>query len=451
MNTNWMAQARRSLSGSVRSAAGRWQLRVWVGAIVLACCSRQVLGAVSYPFVDSFESPTISSSWSMSGTGDVSLDDVSFNPLSSTSVRANFKTLRLDVNEADADGTNCWVFLYAALAPHDDAHGEPPAGTDAGAFYVNTNGQLKARSGANWVPLRTVPRGSFSCYAMHINFLARKWDLYVYTVPVVADTLEKANPTALDFNDAFTGGTTLNSVTLDTELESLMDEVALTAGTRGLGNLKVAPLWLPAGVKVPSRIPGFDYTYDDDNFLDKRLGVDLGAGMRDGDAISVPTETHGFQKFERNAGAWIASDVLLPSQVPITPMTSFVLDRPAGTNTYAFFAYDTLTPLPHPGQPGSKYITGVNNLSSAGYNLLTWPLEESRTAVQDFGIPKSDGDRIYIFTANSVRVLNYNASTGRWREGSKPSLAALSEGQTFWYYRNNAGSVEWDLYYTPNP
>jgi hypothetical protein len=129
--------------------------------------------AAGYPFGDGFESGTLGPQWAVVGIGVVS-DEAAAARIETRGVRIENEILTLHADSGAAAGANCWVLLHVKPVPNDDAFGEPDPGTSAGGFYVNSAGQLKARSGANWVPVGTVGVGQWMRVAMHLDFTAER-------------------------------------------------------------------------------------------------------------------------------------------------------------------------------------------------------------------------------------------------------------------------------------
>lgn len=83
-------------------------------------------------------------------------------------------------NFGDATATNVWIDFYARQQhpPNND----PPelAGSVAAAFYVGTDGKIRAISNATWVTLDvTVPSNAWRRYTVNLDYGAQEWSLYV--------------------------------------------------------------------------------------------------------------------------------------------------------------------------------------------------------------------------------------------------------------------------------
>jgi len=106
-------------------------------------------------------------------------------------------------NFDDNSATNVWVDFYAYVThPEDD---DPPqlAGSVAGAFYIDSGGQIRARSNTTWVATGfTVPENVWRRFSVNLNYVTSNWMLYV------AGDVPNALAEIVATNLAFTGSST---------------------------------------------------------------------------------------------------------------------------------------------------------------------------------------------------------------------------------------------------
>lgn len=426
-------------------------MRIMLGVTAFVCVAVVAQAAVNAPFVDGFEDGTLGANWSKSGAGDAVVQAASkYQGAYGVSVHENALSLAVDGSQSKA-----WILVYAKPAWHNDSNGEPSvSSSDAAAFYVNSSGELKVRDAGSWVVVETgIPAGRWLAFAVHMDYDNDRWSLFLSTTGTFADKLTNVGGW-FHFNSSYAGpGTALNTVIVDTDTEAQVDDIAISASPSDLhggADTKLALLQTKAGIKKNMQIPGFDYAYGSENQLNQLLGSDLKGGLVDGDKLHVQTHA-GWKQFDVLSGAWSDTDNYGFANAPVARMTGLVLNRGAGSDYIAFFPYTTETAIPAPGQAGNPLITGKDDVDTGGYNCLTWPSETSRSAggtgSDPFGFARADGDRIYIYTP-TYRMLNYNASVGYWREGSKPSSLTLTRGMSFWYFRNQNSTANWT---PPNP
>jgi hypothetical protein len=339
-----------------------------------------------------------------------------------------------------------WVQVYAKVATYDDGGGSPTPPADATAvFYVNNDGDLKAYSGNAWVVLTTLASPTAaSAFAVHLDYKARKWDLYYRNSNVPGDALVKANATALSFKTGAIS-TKLTSVTVDTETAGNIDAVALTneksivpVNDSSAANLLSVRRKAKQSVLCP--LPPYAYADDANRTLGGTLGNDLKKGLVNGDHVQFYDYSDvGVKSFEDSlldTGAWVGS-----TAIKIPPGAGVWIDRSQSTaDTYAFYSYGSL-----PGNDPAQEIFDSTEIGG-GWNPVIWPysLGAATQAGDGWDFSPVAGDRLWIYENNIYLVLRYDA--GVWKKVGETAASnyALKPGQPFWYQRKSgAGSFSW--------
>jgi hypothetical protein len=367
------------------------------------------------------------------------------------------KAGRLNAPIADQYATNVWLQIYAkptllAGTPPD------PISSQVIGFCVTTStvNNLKVYSGSGWVSpdvVSNVPSGAWLGFAAHLDYGAKKWQLYVSTNGLFGDSMRRVNAAALDFNAAsvatcsnLTHITITNrSVSEYSYVDVLAATPAYTRPTVGTYSNVTAPDRL-AGTANPAVMPPYVYA-DPDNTLTGAIGDDLAIGLMGGDKLEI-FFTNGWNVYNLNVSTNWAKDSassMNPGDLHLQPSMGLVVKRGAstgGVDTVVFYPFD-LMPT---NSTTNLTIYGVADTTYRGWNLLASPFTDTRIAngsthATGFGFqPTNYGDRIYF----PDRMLHWSP-TG-WREGSRNSTYRMVPGELFWYYHKGTGMV-WNVVY----
>jgi hypothetical protein len=80
----------------------------------------------------------------------------------------------------NSSATDVWIDFYARV-PHADDNDDPAlTGSSAAAFFVGTDGKVRAISNSTWVVLNhVVPADTWQRFSVHLDYGTELWDLYV--------------------------------------------------------------------------------------------------------------------------------------------------------------------------------------------------------------------------------------------------------------------------------
>ncbi len=189
-------------SGRARSPSGAAPA-VCIFALLL--CASYVSAQAPY-FTETFEDVSVGvlhnqDSWQAQQQNDAQVQTaVKFAGAQAGLVTTNAVLWR---NFENSNATNVWVDFYAYIRyPADNS--EPSLnGSVAGAFYIDSAGEIRARSNTTWVATgTTVPENTWRRFSVNLDYATSNWMLYV------ASNTNNALATAVATNLAFTGSST---------------------------------------------------------------------------------------------------------------------------------------------------------------------------------------------------------------------------------------------------
>ena len=384
-------------------------------------------------FRDGFESASIGSAsgaWrGMTNAGGVT---VQTSEVVEGSKALCLTTGSVNVAVDDSTATNVWVQIYSKPQPFAGDPSDLNSGEVAG-FLVATNGALLAYDNTGWVTcdvVSAVATGQWMGFAVHLDYNAGKYDLYVSTNATFGEHMRRAHSTNLTFKSG--GGSKLArfSITNRSEDVGYVDVIAAShaytnTGCNSLTNLAAADRF--AGQTTAASMPPYTYVTGDD-LLSGKVGTDLSRELLDGDKIQI--YSNGWNVYLLNSG-WQHEQGAAIADLTITEAMGMQIKRGAGVDAVAFYPYSNTVAL-----AANVYITGATNGVTAGWNQLASPFSSTRYASDtpgyDFDAPYT-GDSLYI---GGTR-LYWNGS--KWKENASDATTAMLPGDSFWYYRKGTG------------
>ena len=143
--------------------------------------------AQDLPFLDSFEDHEVGilhnqAEWRAWQENDVQVQTaVTFGGNKAGLVATNATAWHSFTNST---ATNLWVDLYARMTVPTDDTVPTLDGSVAGAFYVNTNGYIVARSNDTWVTfdgagMPLITNDGWYRFSVHLDYASSNWMLYV--------------------------------------------------------------------------------------------------------------------------------------------------------------------------------------------------------------------------------------------------------------------------------
>lgn len=340
----------------------------------------------------------------------------------------------------DNDATNVWVQVYSKPTP---VAGNPAAlqATQVAGFLVLTNGILMAYDGDHWTncdTISSVQTNVWMGFAVHLDYNADKYDLYVSTNAVFGDHMKRAHSTNLAFNSAASAVTKLASIVV-TNKSTDIGYIDVLAASRAYTNVtyntdtNLASYDRLAGRTTSAQMP--PYVYDAGNdILSGKVGTDLMRELLDGDKIQV--YSNGWNVYYLNT-TWQYESGAAIADLPINESMGMLIQRGAGVDAVAFYPYSNVVVMSQ-----DVYVTGTNDLVTAGWNQLASPFAETRypnAQTLNYGFPNAAvGDTIFFPT----EWIYYNGS--KWKKSGVDAATALTPGQTFWYWHKGNG-MYWDV------
>jgi hypothetical protein len=419
-------------------------LAIWVGVCaVVGSLQLSAFGAgAALPYTEKFESWSIASPWSTGGTGRVAVDAAHIE--GSQGVIVSNDVLSLEVDGAPAEA---WVQIYTKPFP---AGADPVLAGDivSAAFYLNTNGNLRAyvdtngapAGGDGWVTVASgVPLNQWLAFAVHITYLTTSWDLYYGTEGQYGKVMKLANWTGpLARPEASSNA--LYTVTVDSEMSANVDAVALAQGVQGVPTLLTGVSETNLIVQdFSGHFTGrqsyvvYDYTGGMQR-LSGLLGAELAAGLkkaanwRNSDHIRLYTSSGDSEYAVSNGATWGANpstfygNTPLPSSVTLLPIDNIELLQTSGERTSGFFPYNVGAVG---SGVGSLVVTGMLTVAAQGQSVLatlngaaspaggwTW-FQWRGTAVGVNSAVFIDDDQVM---TEMDKLYLLNPTTGSWKE-----------------------------------
>ncbi len=372
---------------------------------------------------------------------------------------AGTATLTLDVS---GDPKNVWWRGFAKVTLNDGPSASDVA-TAVAAFYVNSESNLVMRNGANWVTNATSltdPDTKWIGYAVHLDYNAKQWDLYVDRIGDPDADLDKVDESPLAFNTDVATPTAFSNFIVKGEIK--LDEVSVSRGGAPVGVNSAASI-APATVSYEedvwyaSRVPVHGQV-DDAARLSGLAGDLLKEGMRPGDKIKLFVD--GWQQYSLNAaGNWIRDSeaVTLPENLVLSPNSGIWrrFDTPVAPGL-AFFAeaYNPETVAEQTYAPPSGIdLRTTNHTASAGWTMVTWTSTETRSlagaGLTPAGVPGlPEGAVVFTIPAGSGRWYRSQFSGGAWTRYGAPSVDQIAQGEQVWVYLPTnpvAESLNWRI------
>jgi len=450
-------------------------VRMIVAVCALVLCMGapfQAWGQVPLPYVDGFdayginEHVTNQNGTAFDGSGDGSArvkSDQKLTGLYSCYLTNYDLTLNIDDGQ---NYTNAWCMLYVNLLARFEDGGtsqEPEIEPDTVcSFYVNTNSELKAYNGTGWVvQTNGIAQGVGNWYgfAAHLDYAARKWDLYYSTGGSHLENLVKVNDLALQMNALATNNTCLSKLVVSSGDDLYIDEMAASEGffsvSDNSGVTLDVELYEPAETNTAFVIPiasRYTNTATGDT-LAGTVGHEIAAGLTENDRILV-YNTNGWNEYNLNAsGDWVEyqgpGPDMDPADVRVRVVSGLRLERVGATEGISFYAYNELAVAN--GTPVNQTPLGGTDAGdeSGGYTGLVNPHLTPRDVQNGLGFDQSlleHGDSLWIRLTSGRWVSYYwdedpAGSPGRWMKGNQSTGIGQWPGRGFaWLGRPGGGN-----------
>lgn len=346
----------------------------------------------------------------------------------------------------DDDGTetNVWVQIYSKVQPFTDVPATNSLATNqVMGFFVLTNGNLYAYDGDHWTNTAAVPSVGTNLwlgFAVHLDYNARQYDLYVSTNNIYGAVMQRAHTNYLAFNAYATGNTNLTKIIVTNEANdyAYLDAIAVSSaytntGVESLTNLLAYDRL--AGQFTLAQMPPYNYGAGE-NYLSNRVGMDLMRELEEGDKLHI--YSNGWQVYEFNVGSWQVDveGLTTPiSNLQVNAAMGMQIQRVGvGVDAVAFYPFG-----PPVTMSSDVTVYGTNETAyTYGWNLLTSPFAEIRYPTNYGFLNPATGDRIYM---NGKRI-SYDGAV--WRQDAAVATNAMVPGTGFWYLHKGNG-ITWDV------
>lgn len=405
-------------------------------------------GGVRLPFFDGFESytlnaalPTNTGVWSSSGSSPVIM--ITNSPvaelLKSCSISSGNLVLPVDQGQGY---TNVWCQFFCDSSPYDDEAGVSRPAVDSNSvaqFYIATNGALCAYvsygTSNSWTNVVNVTTGATMGVALHLDYRARLWDLYL-TSGSYGSTMHKANAMPMAMQTNAYAVLKLGDFTIQSAAVIDAFGMAVGTGTPSAGSpTNVAFQRFTANSTNMVGVLAHNYGSGIASTLAGALGYDLMTGLHDGDMVRLfYTNASQWNQYTLSDGAWTKSAAnpayLEPSNLVISAGMGMWVMSTGGSNGAIFRPYTTLPSI-------TNVVYGTNDPVMLGWNMLGWPYPSSQNASAGWGFTPGagTGDRMYIYENGGYVKLWWDNDNKRWRQGASLSSYTMNGGQAFWFYR----------------
>ena len=411
------------------------------------------------PYSQGFEGGTsgqtfVSDGWTYSGAAAVvsntpATDDNSTNLLYTTESAA--------LSVSAAGKTNVWFLGDAIMSAFPAADPDPEIGDAAAAFFLNTDGDVRAYSSTQFIDVATgLDTNEWVGFAVQLDFASKKWNLYLRSQGTAnGGSLALANTAGpLDFRTGYTGTSVTN---IEVSGITYLDAVRLLQGA-GLVNADSPNTITPRTVSYSntnqwytSRVATNTYGSGQDT-LAGQLGTDLAAGLAAGDKLRVHT-TNGWQVYVLSAnGAWerASGAYSLPSAVALGAGTP-VWFQVANTVTGRFSLYDAnWIPEALAAQASQPPSFAINpSTDASGWTALVWDSASTKTIypVNQVGFPTnglSATSMVFVVNSNGQYVRGIWTGSGWSTIGGQP--ITVRAGNVIWVYNTGAAKT-WNVQY----
>jgi hypothetical protein len=359
---------------------------------------------------------------------------------------------------SDSTATNVICHLY--IKPH--AYNSEPAvpTNEAAALYVlEETGQLHALSNDQWVAIEPVPTGAWISVAVHMDFAADEYDVFVNTNGSSFSTaMTRANDAPLEFGSNQSGDDfTKLTVTNSGSTAAMVDVVALSPShaspNAASDNLRV--FRRKANATTTTTMPPDIYSENkiitDEHAL-TALGRDMALTLSDGDRAHVP-DIGGYVRYQVNSGSWGIVDAADPEPT-LSPGQGILLERGGTSDTLAMYPYD-YSAVDGSGTTTSVVMNAATDPTWKGYTGSALPSTfancvDINSATFDTGAFEPDPDRgdiLYFYREDLTPPgRQYFWSGEEWQYDGVAEDLTVCPGDEFIYYNRAGGdTVTWTV------
>jgi hypothetical protein len=397
----------------------------------------------------------ISAGWSYSGVSAAVSNNAGLVTDSTSNVLYTTESAALAVSAVGK--SNVWFLGDAVMSAFPALDPDPEIGDAAAAFFLNTDGAVKAYSNGAFVVVKTgLDTNKWVGFAVQLDYASSKWNLYLRS---------QADANGGDFNLANTNGPlafrtgyTGTSVTnIEVSGITYLNAVELLAGA-GLVTANSPNTITPRTVSnrgtnqwYTGRVATNTYG-SGQNTLAGQLGTDLAAGLVAGDRLRAHT-ADGWQEYALStSGRWGISDAVTnPGSLTLTPGTpvwfqfvNAVVDR--------FALYDSnWTPealAAQAAEPPSLNIVGTDD--AEGWTALVWDSDQAKSIypVNQVNFPTATlavSSLVFVVNDSGQYTRGFWTASNTWSTIGGKAIT-LNHGNVIWVY-NTGIATNWNVNY----
>ncbi len=419
-----------------------------VSMLTLAIGSAWAAGAY-LPFGDGFETKSpgddLQSPWS--ATWDAWVTNAPETPKDGSENYAYVSDdVDLDMN-AGYIYSNVWWSVYAKPTLHSDS-ANPDPGDSVAAFFVTTNGTVKARSNAAWVVIASIASpNDWIGFGVHLDYSNRAYDVYLTEDGYeYGDPLVKANDVPLAFSDS--GSAATDFTQFSAEGTTRFDNMVLSRGNTPVSVAKSSDnlVNVADNIFLQEGPSGALVKYFDEagRTMAGPMGAALFGSLLEGDKIKLKSDG-GWITLTRQSdgsGSWDSDPGTNLSSIVLSATSGMYIEFGAGSGERQLA-----------GISGYDTISGATNITiTPGLHLLAVPMDANKNldiTAGDPGIGLPDpnlGDILYLNRVGKSKWDFYRClDAGKWMTlDNEPLTTPLTPGQAFWYKRVTPSGV-WDV------
>jgi hypothetical protein len=397
----------------------------------------------------------ISAGWSYSGVSAAVSNNAGLVTDSTSNVLYTTESAALAVSAVGK--SNVWFLGDAVMSAFPALDPDPEIGDAAAAFFLNTDGAVKAYSNGAFVVVKTgLDTNKWVGFAVQLDYASSKWNLYLRS---------QADANGGDFNLANTNGPlafrtgyTGTSVTnIEVSGITYLNAVELLAGA-GLVTADSPNTITPRTVNYSntnqwyaSRVADKTYSGGESN-LAGQLGADLAAGLVAGDKLRVHTED-GWQVYVLAAnGKWVEQSILYtpPNEVTMTAgLPVWFQVASAVSNRFSLYDLDW-TPAELASQAAEPLALTINpSTSASGWTALVWDSASTKTIhpLNQVGFPTNGltaTSAVFVVNSNGQYVRGFWTGSNWFTQGNQP--ITVRPGNIVWVYNTGDGKT-WTVDY----
>jgi hypothetical protein len=413
------------------------------------------------PFGDGFESGFDGSGggatpWQTNSSGDhIAAASASAALAGSNGLILSNCTATLDITDSAYD--NVWLRVYANPAPGTD---DPSVSSISGAFYLKSDGTLRAYTGS-WVQVESgLPTGQYLGFVVHADYSADEWCIYSSSGAYETNMTLAVDHDASGSLEFAAVGTHIQTFSFESGDTALFDGVAASPGFLSIGS---CPGFVSTKEVSGAAVQSFELplypaalTNSGNDFISARAGNTLLTGVGSGDKVIFLTHANASDSSDNylNTAGVFGVDPATPG-APLVGAKELLmssrlqLDFASADPRVFFIPYDTA--LSEDGEATGEASGYVETITingtdvNSGFTAVEWIESEDGANSLGFGAanPASGldrGDLLYVQIGATTGWKTYwwdetQADNAKWRDGGSVAGTVVPAGARCWVQR----------------